>query len=677
MNTFKEYYGKNPRIPAQSEDFFRLIPQEGVRHTFVEHEPTHNAIWDMNIRKSDGRVFFSVCGEGLVPDYARLYEYIPGDARIVHHFSLENESIQQDCALRPSKFHTSIQFMDDGRIIMQSHTSSPSPLHPVWMPAGYLNHQWEGFKGSEIFIYNPETKLVQCKGVFSPYNTMYGGALSRRTGLFFAVGYLDGAGYVYDLNTNKACCIGQVTDGDANRFYEGPDGHIYYGTQTGLLSRFNVDTRKVEFLLQTREKAPLRHGTFDDNDVLWFTTRAGKWLYTYNLKTGEYKEMGRFHEDDEMAPGQCYCYGLGFDSSGCLWYCSNYNLKHVFEEYTAGSRLFKWDIRRGKKPVDFGFIGTADKRSISLCAQALIHDDKLFITDGNHLTDSVGILEIDLSTMTEDRLESRPLSTDVINYLPIEESRRYFPLGEQEYDRRAAKISDTLEIFYKIQNIKMENLSIAEFKGKTGVALWEHVGYGNGSVKALRWEDNETLTGICGGDDLYEFRLKLDTNGLHLVEQQKCGGATIPSRVTASIPDNMKLPCMPGRQYLAEVECSVRLGDGSIVAGTKDMMLCHIRDGRVFGLGAVATSGGVHCLSVAPDGKTVYGVAGYELGRGEVFRYSEMNGLSWLGMVPNTPTPTGRQIVTFRPWVCSVSPDGKYLAIGALDEMSGVGVFTL
>ena len=113
------------------------------------------------------------------------------------------------------------------------------------------------------------------------------------------------------------------------------------------------------------------------------------------------------------------------------------------------------------------------------------------------------------------------------------------------------------------------------------------------------------------------------------------------------------------------------------MAGTKDMMLCRIKNGKVFGLGAVSTSGGVHSLAAAPDGITVYGVAGYDYGKGDIFRYSEKDGLFWLGTVPITPTQTGRQLVTHRPWICEVSPNGKYLAIGALDEMSGVGVYTL
>jgi len=280
--------------------------------------------------------------------------------------------------------------------------------------------------------------------------------------------------------------------------------------------------------------------------------------------------------------------------------------------------------------------------------------------------------------MTEDRINSeRPLSTDPLVYVHIKDSSRHFPLGQAEYEKLAEEPIDFFERTYRDKEIQLANSSFASFKGMTGTALWETMGYGNGSVHALKWEDTNTITGICGKNEKYEFKLKLSDAGLIMGGFEKAPNAIIPSRLKAAVPDGVVLPPMPGRQYLAVAESSVALADGSIVVGTKDMMLCRIKDNHVFGLGAVTTSGGVHCLSVTPDGMTVYGVAGYELGRGDIFRYNEKDGLHWLGAVPITPSPTGRQLVSFRPWVCEVSPDGKYLAIGALDEMSGVVVFTL
>jgi hypothetical protein len=232
---------------------------------------------------------------------------------MIRHFDLEKESIQQDRTIRPSKFHTSIQFMDDGRLILQTHTTSPAPSHPTWMPEGYLNHQWESFQGSEVFIYDPDKKLVQGKGIMAPFCTLYGGGLSNKGRLYFGLGCFNGYGYIYDLETNESVCIGQVTDGRSNRLYEGPDGNIYYGTASGHLSRLNVNTRKIEILAEIREKAPLRHGAFDRDGVFWFSAWDGMSLYSYDYRTNVCREEGRFFEDGEIAPGWRKCYGFDFD----------------------------------------------------------------------------------------------------------------------------------------------------------------------------------------------------------------------------------------------------------------------------------------------------------------------------------------------------------------------------
>ena len=663
-----------PNIPARDKDYFRLIPQEGVLHTIVSQHPELNAIWDMNVRNSDGRVFFSVCGEGFSSAYAQLYEYVPKEARLIRHFAVAEESIQQRRAITASKLHTAIQFMDDGRLIMTTHTTSPARSHPTWMPESYLNHQWEGFQGSEIFIYDPRTRITQSKGILAPYCTLYGAGLSNRAGLYFGLGTFNGYGYYYDLNTKESQCIGQVTDGRSNRLYEGPDGHIYYGTATGHLARFNVDFKKIEILAEIREKSPLRHGVFDKDGLFWFSARSGMSLYTYDYKTGDCTEAGRFFEDGELSPAKLYCYGLDFDSDGVLWFCGNLRVDKYVECW-GGTRLYKWDVRNGKKKVDFGFVGTPG-RVAALCAQASIYGDTLFVTDGNHLEDPVGIVEINLKKMTEDRINAeRPLAADPLAYMFTENSTEHFPLNEEEYHSLVKPSIEFYNKAYADKATQEANNSYAVFKSMTGTALWESMGYGNGSVHALKWEDNQTLSGYSGSDEIYAFKLKLVDTGLYIDSFKKAPRAVIPDRLKVPVPNDVKLPAMPGRQYMAVAESSVSLADGSIIVGTKDMMLCRIKDRHVIGLGAVTTSGGVHCLCTTPDGMTVYGVAGYEYGKGDVFRYNEKDGLFWLGTVPITPSPTGRQLVSNRPWVCEVSPDGKYLAIGALDEMSGVCVF--
>ena len=99
-------------LGSKPKEYFNLIPQTGVTHLLCEDFPTHNAVWDMAI-SPEGRVFFSACGESYVAEYARLMEYDRKNKKLIHHFNLEDKIILRDYALRTSKFHTAISFMND------------------------------------------------------------------------------------------------------------------------------------------------------------------------------------------------------------------------------------------------------------------------------------------------------------------------------------------------------------------------------------------------------------------------------------------------------------------------------------------------------------------------------------------------------------------------------------
>jgi len=166
------------------KEYFNLIPQTGVVHLLCEECPRSNAVWDMAIR-DDGRVFFSACGESQYSEYARLYEYDKVNKKLIKHFNLEDKIIEREETPRTSKFHTAMDFLPDGRIITTTHTTSPSPKHPLWLPYEYANHQWEGYSGSNILIYDPDTGTVEGKGVISPFDTTYGGTYCKKTGDYF------------------------------------------------------------------------------------------------------------------------------------------------------------------------------------------------------------------------------------------------------------------------------------------------------------------------------------------------------------------------------------------------------------------------------------------------------------------------------------------------------------
>ncbi len=95
-------------------------------------------------------------------------------------FRVEDVILPQDRAIRASKFHTSISFMTDGRIIMTTHTTDKSPRHPTWMPLAYYHHLWEGFAGGNIIIYDPKTKKAENLGIPVPHESIYGATYDPR-----------------------------------------------------------------------------------------------------------------------------------------------------------------------------------------------------------------------------------------------------------------------------------------------------------------------------------------------------------------------------------------------------------------------------------------------------------------------------------------------------------------
>jgi hypothetical protein len=48
-----------------------------------------------------------------------------------------------------------------------------------------------------------------------------------------------------------------------------------------------------------------------------------------------------------------------------------------------------------------------------------------------------------------------------------------------------------------------------------------------------------------------------------------------------------------------------------------------------------------------------------------------------LGIVPEAWSECGRNVAIYRPTVISVSPDGKYLAVGGADEIGGAVILKL
>ena len=664
------------------KEFFELIPQAGVTHIFATDDPAHNAVWDMAI-SPEGRVFFSACGESYLALYARLYEYDHKHKRLIKHFNLEDKINLNKHSLRTSKFHTALSFMGDGKIISTTHTTSPAPSHPTWMPYEYAEHPYEGYQGSNLITYDYNSGECRGLGIWSPHDTTYGATYDPKNGDYFAITWMRGTGYVYNVHTGETRCLGQISDSHTSRTFLLSDGHIYGSTYSGAMFRYNTDLREVEFL---GVDAPglIRHACEYDGK-LYFTTGPcsvpgrGQLLYSYDMQTREIKTVGRPVPAAEPLtdnPGIFYnAYGMALDSKGVMWYgCMTFIPEHRY----VGARLYMWDFLHGGEPVDCGFLGTP-ARTISITAEMQIRDDVLYISDGNHTSHEdtpCGIMAIDLSEFVPAlKTEKRLMSHDYINYLPYQyEAREWYP--KSDFDACMALYDDyytnTIKYFEKFVK---DNSPRAAALHACGISVWEKVGFANTEVRNILWTSNSALELTVGNESYNRVCVSIDEQGNAHVESvtpvEKCEY----SEIKCQLPE-VALPAVPGRRYLAKAKSAVKLADGSILVGTYDTVLAKISGTSVFSFGQMISAGGVHSLSLAPDG-TVYGVAGHNEGCGMLFKYDPACGVSLLGILPEAFAENGRNVAIYRPTTLAVSPDGKYLAVGGADEMSGAVVLRI
>ena len=151
----------------------------------------------------------------------RLYEYLPEEDRFQLHFRLEDVTIQQERAIRASKIHTSITEINDGRLIMTTHTTARSPEHPDWMPHAYYGHPWEGYQGSHILLYDYLSGKVEDRGIPSPLRASMAPNTTPATTASISPAICGGTLCRYDLDTNRVTDYGKVTEFGSFRIAEG------------------------------------------------------------------------------------------------------------------------------------------------------------------------------------------------------------------------------------------------------------------------------------------------------------------------------------------------------------------------------------------------------------------------------------------------------------------------
>lgn len=664
----------------QSPADYKVMSQAGVKQFVYPLDFDHNAIWDSYIA-SDGCLYYALATELTTAGYVRLCKYDYETNTATECFKVEDVILPWDKAIRASKFHTSITEIETGKLLMTTHTTDKSPLHPVWMPFQYYHHVWEGYQGSNIIIYDMKTGKAENLGVPVPHESIYGACYDKKHKALFFTGMMRGHTYRYSFEDYSLIDFGQTSEGFSWRLLMDKKGDILGATRSGYMYKIDTETLKIQDLNYRLpvETYPaytggdykcLSNGVIGPDGRLYMLAYYGRHVVAYDSDTGVFEDMG-----DYMPGYAAHCKGetrngiiaLDFDSEGILWYVVfSRNCGSGVREKGLPSSLFRWDITRGGKPEWLGNAGT-QKRVGSWTSELRIRkDDIMFIVGSNHAVDGPDITAVDLKEFRKDMYNFGAELTD--DYYTE-------PMG-QRYEIAADGFMEQEEF------LEGNNWTVEMKLPWSPTRIWRALApnyVDNSSIKVLAWEDGLTLTGVCGGKDKeYLFRT-VEGKITELVEKEQDMERyekLMAEKSTENLPEIQGLPYYPGRQYLASACAATKLGD-KMVVGTKDGMLAVVDGNKVFGLGPAVYNGPIRDLCTTPDGKKIYGVGGHDDDIGILFSYDEDQGLRWLGHVsyaaPREEGSVGLSILS----ALAISPDGKYLAIGNGDRLGQIMTYTL
>ena len=658
---------------------YKLMSQTGVRQFVFPLEFSHNAIWDSNV-SPEGKLYFGLASEIFTGNYVRLCEYDYENNDIKTLFKVEDVILPSDRTIRASKFHTSISFMNDQRMIMTTHTTDKSPAHPTWMPDAYYNHMWEGFPGSNIVIYDPATGQASNMGIPVPRESIYGAVYEPGHNCLFFTGFFKGHLYRYSIDEKTVLDLGKVSENYAFRLVIGPDGHCYGASRSGYVYKVNTDTLKITDMNYRlpyynfnypREFRNISVGRIGPDNRLYFAVMFGRDILALDTITGQFENMGAYIPTENYIKGENRngIFGMDFDSNGVLWYAlSSKNDTADKPETGLPGSLFRWDITRGKKPEWAGLLGTKHRVGAWMSELCITKDDILYAVGSNHSLDGPDITAIDLKKFEPDM---QSMSNEILDEF-------YNPAAPQ-YIASSKKLFD-LERMGEGNPISFDKIPAAP-----PVLLWRELAPDNieqSGVTGLYWDKNNTLYGVCGKDKKFIFEIK----GLKLQSikpTNECSPDYINRHmekmepVPSQLKTSFKLPSYPGRQYKAVPAIHMDFSKDRKIVGTKDGMLAILSEEGIFSLGPVSPNGPIHAMSVNPDKTILYGVAGDPDDMGSVFTYDDKNGLLWKGFV-NYESPGSVGVVCCTNLsCCSVSKDGHYLAIASNERLGTVIIYRL
>lgn len=657
-------------LDSISDENLKLIPQSAVRRRLFDEDEQRNAVWDMYVTH-DGRCFFSLCAEQTVSAVASLYEYHYDTNEFTLCFNLAEKVCQFKEAVSTSKIHTSITEINDGRLIMTSHTTARSPVHPHWHPEPFYNHVFEGFQGSVILIYDPRTQALENRGVPVPHESIYGAAYDPKHNVLYFTGYFRGHLYRYELDTGAVRDYGKVTEFGSFRLFRAADGNIYSASRSGYFYRVNTDTAEIEELgiffpkdyepYSTDKHVQLDYLADGPDGNLYLKYIFGKNLYRYSYRDNTLEPIGEYRPEGLELSEPYSAFGMVFDENGVLWYtvCAAGSL----DLSNCNAYLCRWDFLHGGKPENKGLLGTPE-RSVVIPAEMHYHDGILYMADSNHLADAPGIFTVNLREL--DRLNYHLSDDDLIftkdfmNYTCLNEPKRFYKYDVAEYERQERRNAAFVDYIQEYTDFLQNNDLSVPATEVTAYPFWRICGCDASAVHAV-WYEDEYVTAEFGNDQS-KYRFCLRDGSVKPIAEYT------PRSHTDGLPDTVPLPWAAGRRFKATLTAAARLWDGRWLCGTADGLLCLWNGESGFALGACPNcSGEVVAICCCERTKTAYGIIGSHNDIGIVFSYDDRYGVRYLGRM-SFNTDTGLYVSSVLGCI-AVNEAGDELAVGSVERM--------
>ncbi len=660
------------------DENLKVLPQEAVKLALMPDSDPRNACWDMLVTKN-GRCFLTICAELHVAAKVSLYEYKYQTNELILCFNLADKVCQFKDAISTSKIHTSMSELDDGRIIMTTHTTAQSPKHPYWYPEPFYNHTFEGYQGSAVLIYNPDNGVLENMGVPVPHESIYGAKYDRKKNSLYFTGYFRGHLYRMDLDTCYVHDYGQVTEFGSFCLHVGNDGNIYSSSRSGNFYRVNTDTQEIEdlgifFPKDFEPYSTIKHTVLnyiingpDGNMYLAFI--FSKNIYRFNPATKKLDSMGSFLPDSAEFIEPYAPFTMVFDKNGVLWYALS-----SFDKYYSmtGCQLCRWDILNGGKPKNMGILGTVE-HTVFTPSEAHYKDGIMYIGDSNHNFDPPGILAVDL-----DKLESLnyniatadlPFAKDIMSYTILEEPEKSYKYSLEEYEKQKKHHAFFYDYMERYNNFLADNPLSVKCKNVSVYPFWKEYGAGNSEVNNIRYENGAFIAEFGTTDKKYRFNTKNKAT-------EEISDFTPVNCDDMKALSDIDLPAAPGRKFRAVLSCAVKMESDKYFVGTNDGLLGIVNGKNVFGLGSCPNcSGGVVDVCYCKNTDTVYGIIGNEHDIGIVFSYNNVTGLCFLGRM-NYTANNGLASSYELSCIC-VSDDGKKIAVGSKDRLGVLYILEL